>query len=379
MIYLFWISVFILFYHLIGYGVLLKFLNILKRRKFNNTELSDFPTITVLCPAFNEEDVIDEKIRSFLTLDYPKDKIEMIVISDDSTDRTNEIVNNYTAEKNVKLVIQKPRRGKQSGHNLVEPSITSEYILSTDANSIFKSDSVKLLLQTMKKDPQIKIVSGELKLLKGEGEDSGEGLYWKYESWLKRMESDFHSIIGSNGSIYLIKREYFKQVDPASVDDFERTLLVLKAGKKAKYEPKAVVTEDVTEKPIEEIGRKIRMITQQWQCLERNTFVFNIFRNFRVFFMFVSHKLIRWMLPAFSLAIIISSISLRSIMFYKLCLLTQLLIYCFGYLEISLEKKGKSINKLKLPAYFTAMNYSALIAFFKYLKSEKFSTWKIQR
>jgi len=375
MIYLFWISIGILIYHLIGYGVFLKLLSLFRKsQKTEDIEIKDWPTITVLCPAFNEADVIESKINSFLKLDYPPEKIKMIVISDDSTDGTNEIVSKFT-DQNIELVIQQPRKGKQSGHNLVEPGINSDYVLSTDANSIFKSDSVKKLVRKMYSHPEIAMVSGELKFISSAGGDSGEGLYWKYECWLKSLESINYSIIGANGSIFLIRRDLFQQIHPASVDDFERTLQVLKKGYIAKYEPEAQVFEAVTEKPVEELKRKIRIIAQQWFCLERNLQVFNPFSNTRVFLMFFSHKLIRWSLPLFSISLFISNFFLATQPFYFICLLIQLLIYCSGIFEIFLESSGKAIKIFKINAYFVAMNYSALIAFVKYISRSQFSTW----
>jgi len=165
MVYLFWGSLTILSYHLFGYGFLLYLLNFFSKTQRGETHLEDYPTVTVLCPAYNEEKVIEKKIRSFLELNYPMNKIKMIVISDDSNDGTNEIVQKFS-DRNVELVIQKPRRGKQSGHNLVEPEIDSEYVLSTDANSIFAPDAVKKLVKRMQSEPNIALVSGELKLIK---------------------------------------------------------------------------------------------------------------------------------------------------------------------------------------------------------------------
>lgn len=378
MIYIFWFSLAVLAYHLIGYGLLLKFLNLFSKPNGGETHLEDYPSITILCPAFNEADVIEDKINSFLNLDYPTDKITMIVISDDSTDGTNEIVNKFT-DRNVKLVIQKPRQGKQSGHNLVEPDIDSDYVLSTDANSIFHKDSVKKLVMKMLSDPIIAMVSGELRFRKNSGEDSGEGLYWKYECWLKHLESTNYSIIGANGSIFLIKRELFKQIHPASVDDFERTIQVLLKGYLAKYEPESLVYETVTEKPVEELTRKIRIIAQQWFCLERNLQVLNPFRNFRLFFMFVSHKLIRWLLPVFSLSLLISNYLIASNFSYNVFLFIQLFVYLSGSIELLIERNGNSIKILKLPAYFVAMNYSAIMAIIKYISRKEYSTWDIVR
>ena len=371
MIYLFWLCILILFYHIFGYGLLLSFINLFKKQD-NTAELTEFPSITILCPAYNEESVIEEKIKSFLNLDYPKDKINMIVISDDSTDNTNRIVDKYTKDYNIQLVVQKPRKGKQSGHNLVEPSIITDYVLSTDANSIFHQKAVKELVKTMKSNDKIGMVSGELKLLKDNNKDSGEGYYWKYESWLKRLESKFYSIIGANGSIFLIKRKYFTQIHPASVDDFERALIILKKGLIVKYNPKAIVYEDVTQKATEEINRKIRIITQEWFAIFRQKAVFI---NTSIAFLLFSHKIIRWLLPLFSICIIISNCFLLHSTFFIITLFIQLMIYILGILELILENKRKSIKPLKIFAYYTAMNYAAFMALIKFIKGKQYATW----
>lgn len=377
MLNLFWISVSILAYHLIGYGLLLKLINIFVQR---NKELDisniDLPTITVLCPAYNEEDVIEEKIESFLNLDYPKEKIRMMIISDDSTDNTNVIVNKYSEKGYIELVVQKPRKGKQCGHNLVEPTIDSDYVLSTDANSIFQPDAVIQLLKVMLHDDQIGMVSGELKLNSPDGQDSGEGLYWKYESFLKRSESNLYSIIGSNGSVFLIKRELFTQVDAASVDDFERTLITLNKGFKAKYAPNAIVFEGVSIHAKEEVERKIRIIAQEWFAIRRQK---KVFANPVSAFMLISHKLIRWTFPLYSVGILISSTAMYRSNLFLLFSIIQLLGYSIGAFTINRKASFKSNKIFKLAAYITAMNYSAVMAFIQFVKGKQFATWNTIR
>ena len=379
MIYIFWISILILFYHIFGYGLLLSFINLFKKQD-NTIELTDFPSITVLCPAYNEESVIEEKIKSFLNLDYPKDKINMIVISDDSIDRTNEIVEKYSQKySNMKLVIQKPRKGKPSGHNLVEPTINSDYVLSTDANSLFHKDAIKHLVTIIQSNPRVGIASGELKLISENG-DSGEGLYWKYESYIKKLESSFHSIIGSNGSIFLIRRELFKQVHPASVDDFERNLQVLRAGYVVKYEPKALVFEHSTENPSQEIRRKIRIISREWFALTRNSVLLNPLNYPKVSWMLFSHKLIRWILFLWAFLILFTNLLLIHYHPYYLSLfILQILVYLFGAIEIYLESRERSVKLFKLPGYFIVMVYASFIAFIMFLKGTQFATWNTIR
>ncbi len=379
MINLFWLCILILFYHIIGYSLLLSFINLF-RKQDNPVELPEFPTITVLCPAYNEEDVIEEKIKSYLNLDYPKNKISMIVISDDSIDRTNEIVEKYSRKySNIKLVIQKPRKGKPSSHNLVEPSIKSDYVLSTDANSIFHKDAIKHLVTIIQSNPRVGIASGELKLISENG-DSGEGLYWKYESYIKKLESSFHSIIGSNGSIFLIRRELFKQVHQASVDDFERTLQCLKENYIAKYVPKAIVFERGSEQPSQELKRKIRIISREWFALKRNSILLNPFKYPKVNWMIFSHKILRWTLFIWAIFFFIANLSLKDkSVFFTFTMMIQVLGYLGGGFELFLESINRTNRFLKFPGYFVTMIYASLIAFIKFITGKQQATWNTIR
>ncbi len=218
---IFWISWILLAYHLVGYWMILFLFNSLFRKKkapFLKEEF--YPSITVICPAYNEEKVMEAKIQSFLNLDYPQDKIKMIVISDDSTDRTNEIVQKYT-NQNISLIIQKPRAGKPNALNLVLPLLDSDYVLSTDADCLFEPQCVKMLVANMLSDEKIGLVSGNVKKVQKGKLESGEGFYWKYEAFLKLMESRFNTIIG--GVISKLK-EIIYGYRANSPDDFERVL-----------------------------------------------------------------------------------------------------------------------------------------------------------
>ena len=374
---LFWVSWLILAYHLLGYGFILYIINRFKKTKSPvDPVLTSYPRIIVLCAAYNEEKEIEAKILSFLALDYPKDRIRMIVISDDSTDDTNAIVSRYTTDSNVELIIQKPRRGKQSAHNMVLPLLDCDYVLSTDANSIFAPDAVMLLVQKMLSNPQLGLASGELRLLKAGNLQSGEGLYWRYESFLKKMDSSFKSIIGANGSIFLIRRELFTEIDPQSVDDFERTLIVLQKGYLAAYEPLAIVTEEETEKASQEISRKIRIITQEWYAMQRNRGLLNPFRFPAISFILYSHKIIRWLLFAFVLTGFISSAFLLAMWFYKLAFILQIVFYGLGLIGLSLQHTGIHLPLTGIATYFVAMVYSSAVALKNYLINKNFGMWK---
>ena len=372
---IFWLGCFLLLYHIVMYPAILWIVNSLRKRSVSAEFYlpEDLPSITVICPAFNEEKHIEAKIKSFLALDYPADKIKMIVISDDSTDGTNEIVRHYT-DRNVELVIQTPRGGKQRAHNLVEPSINTDFVLSTDANSLFAANAVKELLKVMLSDTRTGIVSGELKLIKKGDRDSGEGLYWKYECFVKKMDSSFASIIGSNGSIYLIRRELFGQIDPSAIDDFERTLHVLSNGFRAVYTPLAVVTEEVTQQAREEISRKIRIITREWFSLGRYTHLLNPFSFGRISLILFSHKLLRWLFFLFLLMMLVSS-AFISTPFYKVVFALQLVFYLIGIAGLAAQKYNKHVPVLSLVSYITAMGWASMVAFFYCLFKVNLQTW----
>ncbi|MCB5247786.1 MAG: glycosyltransferase family 2 protein [Candidatus Cloacimonetes bacterium] len=372
---LFWISVAALAYHLAGYPLILAIANLCRSRKKPETaESAEYPSVTVLCPARNEEDVIEAKIRSFLQLDYPPDRLKMIVISDDSDDATNAIVSRYRDQR-VELLVQKPRRGKPSAHNLVLPLLDSDYVLSTDANSIFAPDALQLLVKKMLSDPRLAVVSGELKLTAGEGGKSGEGLYWRYESWLKQLDSDFHSLIGANGSLFLIRRELFLPVDPQSVDDFERVLTVLKQGFRAAYEPRSNVFEEETESAGQEMARKIRIITREWYVLERNLALLNPFRHPAASFQLVSHKLLRWLFFVFVLTGFLASACLYQLCFYRTVFFLQCLVYGLGALGLFFQARGRRLPLSTVPAYLVAMIWSSLAAFVRYILRTRTNTW----
>lgn len=371
---IFWLCVAALSYHVLFYGVILYLINLIKKRTKVGVA-DDYPSIIVLCAAFNEEKAIEEKILSFLALDYPADRIRMIVISDDSTDATNEIVSRYT-DRNIGLVIQKPRAGKQTAHNLVLPCLDSDYVLSTDANTIFDPSSVKLLVRRMLSSDDIGMVSGELRLFSRSNRRSGEGLYWRYESFLKRMDSGLRSIICATGALFLIRRELFTVIDPHSPDDFERTLIVLKQGYRAVYEPRAMVFEEETERASEEISRKIRIISQEWSAMKRHAVLLNPVKHPITSFTLYSHKILRWLFFIFVAGALVSSALLADRYSFGLMLVLQLLAYGMGILGLILQDKGIRIPGGGLLAYYIAMVYSSAVAFKNFLMNKNYGMWK---
>ncbi|MDD2331801.1 MAG: glycosyltransferase family 2 protein [Candidatus Cloacimonetes bacterium] len=370
---LFWASVGACVYHIALYGFILKIITIFKK-SINLKPLTHYPSVTVLCPAYNEEKCIEEKIQSFLNLEYPKDKIKMFVLSDDSSDRTNEIVSQYL-DQNVELVIQKPRRGKQAAHNMILSKLDCDFVVSTDANTFFSPDAILVLLVIMQSDPHIGLVTGEHKYVSNNGNDSGEGVYWKFESALKALDSAFYSTIVANGSLFAIRKDLFVAVPPDCGDDFERTLYVLSKGYRAIHTSKAIVFEKVTEKATEEISRKIRIISQEWASLSRYSRLLNPFRHPAVSFMLISHKLIRLMLFFMAIGMFVSSGILYQQPFYLVVFIVQVLFYGFGTLGIYTQTRDIKIPYVRIVAYMVAMIWSSFQAYINFVLKKKSGVW----
>ena len=376
MIFIFWLACFAIFYHIVLYGLILKLITV-STKIDQLPKVGSFPTATMICPAYNEEENIAEKIESFLKVDYPKDKINLIFVSDDSEDDTNRIIRDYEKKyDNIKLVIQRPRAGKPSAQNLVEQTITNEIVFLSDASSILKKDSLSKLVRNFK-NPKIGLVASKLIYIEKErGISSGEGLYWKYETWLRQLESEFHSISVSSGALFALRRNLFTQIHPASPDDFERTLVVMENGFQAYYETESFVSEFLEDKNTDEIQRKIRVISREWFALLRHAKLLNPFVFPKESFILISHKLIRWLIPLFSISIFISNLFLLNISFYKIFMLLHIVTYVVGILELHLGKEGKTIKLFKLPGYWVAMNFAAFVAFIKFILGKQQNTWE---
>lgn len=381
MTYIFWASLILLVYHIILYPILVKLLSHLKKDS-QRKEITCYPRITVLCPAYNEEAVLAGKLDSFTKLDYPKDKIDLLVISDDSEDRTNEIAEEYAAKySNISLCVQKPRKGKPSGHNMIEKDLNCDYVLSTDANSIFAPNSIKELVSMIQSDNNIGLVSGQLKYITANGNSSGEGAYWKYENFIKKCESRLKSIIVANGSIFLIKRSLFTQIHPASTDDFERTLITLENHQIAKFQPSAIVEEEVSQESKEEFKRKIRIISREWDAVKRHKQLLNPLKYPYPAFSLISHKILRWLFFIFVILLFWSNIWLAVSLdkFYLALIILQVSFYIIGGLDF-VVKNGNPLKKItKLPGYFMIMILSSLLAFVKFLKGNQKATWSTIR
>ena len=369
----FWLASAIVLYVYVGYPLFLIILSFFKKeKKEGEKEGKIYPPVALIISVYNEEKVIEEKIKNTLTLNYPEDMLEIVLVSDGSEDRTNEIIRNYSSKfDNIKLYVVKPHLGKNIALNKILPLISSEIIIFSDANSMYEKDSIKRLVRYFA-DDKIGCVIGELRYINKDGDkfnfDRGEGLYWKYESTIKRLESRLSSVLVANGSIFAIKRELYSVLEPDMANDFQIPMEIGNKGYKIVYEPEAVAYEKSATTSHEEFERKLRIINRGWMIFLKLHRKINGLRLFE----FISHKLLRWLVGIFLILIFLSNIFLTDYPFYMTTFLLQLVFYGMAVIGIFFTK----YKVFYLPFYFCLINFASLIALFNFLRGKRYITWK---
>ena len=371
----FWISGMIILYGYFGYPAVLNLLVKYYKKPVQTGEIT--PDITLLVCAYNEEDIIREKIQNSLDLDYPSEKLKIIIASDGSTDRTNAIVSEYKGEKLI-LVNYAERRGKVSVINNTVPQLESDIIVFSDANTMYQKDAIKKLVRNFN-DPSVGAVSADV-ILHSEETTFGrsESLYYLYERWIQEKESDYGSLIGADGGMYAIRRELF--VPPSAniiLDDFVISMNVVKNGKRLVYEKDAIGHERSSSSPNAEYLRKSRVIAGAIQSVMQNEGVPSI-KQKGVFFCYVSHKFIRWMIPVLLLVLLSTSLRLTIMtgeLFYLIALIAQITFYLLAFLDLFIAKKYR-IRLTSIPFYFCMVNGAALYGIYKGILNKQPVTWR---
>ena len=363
---LFWAMLLIVFYTYIGYGILLYMIIQLKRLfagKPCEAVLpadSELPTMTLMICAYNEEDVVAEKMENTLALDYPRDKFRIMWVTDGSNDRTNELLKAYPE---VDIVFSPERRGKTAAlkHGLRE--LQTRYVAFTDANTMINKGALKEIARLFK-DPTVGCVSGEKRVVaKREGEMAaeGEGLYWKYESTLKRWDSELYSAMGAAGELYAIDPKLVREVpDEALLDDFMMSMYIVDDGHRIAYTSEAYAQEYGSANIFEESKRKRRIAAGGLQSIWWLRRMLNALRQPLVAFQYISHRVLRWSLTPVAmvimLAVNIALVTMKAGTFYTVMLILQLLFYLMAYAGWLMAKHGRKNKLLYTAYYFVFMN-----------------------
>jgi len=370
----FWILIFLILYCYIGYPLILLILGFLFGKKVEKKEI--FPSVSLLIPVYNEEKIIRQKIENSLALDYPKEKLEIIVASE-SNDRTNEIVKEYK-DKGVKLIEFKGRKGKQYTIFRTLPKCKGEIIVLTDANGMFKKDALKKLVRSFA-DPKIGCVCGELRYINPKKVAVGEGetIYWKYDTFIKKLESKLHSVLGAHGSIYALRKNLYNPLSEYRGDDFELPIRVAQQGYGVVWEPEAISEEEVYPETKREFKRKVVIIG--WHFRSGLILLKESFKKLRflLIFQLISHKILRWLIGFFLLFLFLSNLFLLDKPFYLILFIGQILFYLLAILGYILDKKEKKLNKfINLPYYFCMVNLAALVGVINGVLGRQTPTWE---
>lgn len=382
---IFWTSLFIIAYTYIGYGFVLSILSWVRKRRpiIISPADSELPQVTLLVAAYNEEQCIEDKIANTLNLDYPKEKLSIFVVTDGSTDNTPRIVKKFHA---VKLFHEYQRRGKIHAVNRVMKFVSTPIVVFSDANTLLNRDAVRKLVRHYT-DPDVGGVAGE-KRIYGNAEDnasgSGEGFYWKYESFLKRKDAEVYSIVGAAGELFSIRTELYEEpAENIIIEDFYLSMRICAKGHRFMYEPEACALETASASVSEEWKRKVRICAGGFQAMARLKYLLNPFRYGILTFQYISHRVLRWTLAPLLLPIVFLCniwLAVQGGPFYDWMLLLQVLFYLLALAGYGVRNRKIAVKGFFVPYYFMVMNASVYAGFLRYIMGKQSVVWeKAQR
>jgi cellulose synthase/poly-beta-1,6-N-acetylglucosamine synthase-like glycosyltransferase len=383
----FWISLFILFYAYTGYGILLILLVRMKRifRKPDQKTggATPEPDVTLFIAAYNERDYVERKVKNSRELDYPVEKLQIMWITDGSDDGTPDLLKQYPGI----IVHHLPQRnGKIGAMNRGMKLVTSPIVIFTDANTLLGKESIRRIVALFR-DPRVGCVSGEKRIFTHEEDTAagaGEGLYWKYESALKRLDAELYSAVGAAGELFAIRTELFEEVERDTLlDDFVISLRVAQKGYTVQYDPEAYAIESASADIKEELKRKIRISAGGFQSVVRLRSLLNIFRYGLLSFQYISHRVLRWTLAPLSLLVLLAAgpvLAYREGLWtpglYSILFWLQVVFYIAALLGWFLENRSIRIKLLFVPYYFLMMHLSIFLGLLRYIRRTQSVNWE---
>jgi cellulose synthase/poly-beta-1,6-N-acetylglucosamine synthase-like glycosyltransferase len=381
----FWVLLFIVFYAYLGYGILLFFLIKLKRilKGKKTTVNKDYePEVTLFVAAYNEKDYVDKKVKNSFELSYPQEKIKQVWVTDGSNDGTPDLLKKYK-NKGVNVYHKDERGGKIGAMNRGMKYVKTPIVIFSDGNTMLGKDSVRRIVNLFS-DNKVGCVSGEKRIYDKSGAAATEGIYWKYESILKKWDAELYSVVGAAGELFAIKTELFQEVEKDTLlDDFIISLRIAMKGYTIQYDPEAYAIEAPSANVKEELKRKIRIAAGGIQSIVRLKPLLNIFKYGILSFQYISHRVLRWTLAPFSLPFIFllnlwlafysgfCNLNIYTVLFYA-----QSIFYLMALLGWYLENKNIKIKILYVPYYFLVMNYAVWMGVKRYFKKEQTVNWE---
>lgn len=391
MSFLFFILVALIFYSYVGYGVCLWLLVGLKKllniKRVQDVFQENFPAVTLIIPAYNEKEIIDQKMENTFCLDYPTDKLKVVWITDGSDDGSEKYLRerymSVMQKFSVEVLHQPERKGKSAAINRAMNFVSTDIVIFCDANTMLNEASIKNIVRHFN-NPYVGCVAGEKRVLAdGTTAGDGESFYWKYESWIKQLSSELNTCIGSVGELNAIRTHLFKPLPADTIlDDFVLSMQIAHRGYKIEYEPDAYAEEAPSENEREEMKRKVRIATGAFQSMFRFPEWLNVFKHPVLSYQYFSHKITRWLIVPFGLPIVFI---LNIILFFKhpentiysVLLFLQLCFYSIVIIQYVTSLPAKLF---RLPYYIWMMNVAMLKGFVKYILHQQSPAWeKVRR
>jgi cellulose synthase/poly-beta-1,6-N-acetylglucosamine synthase-like glycosyltransferase len=382
----FWLLLFlvccaVVLYNYAGYAVIAR---LITPRTTALPEPADdqLPGVSYIVAAYNEEDCIAEKIANCLELDYPKDKIEFLFISDGSTDGTESIVLAHPA---IRSLHRPERQGKSAALNRAVSEATKAILVCSDANTVLNRDAIRQIVRHYQ-DPTIGGVAGEKKVLPAGGKDEvgqAEGLYWKYESFLKKVDSACYSVVGAAGELFSYRRDLYEPIAANVIlDDFVSSMKVTERGYRIAYEPGACAMELPSFSITDEKKRKVRIAAGGFQSIGMLKGLLAFWRHPRLSFLYISHRVLRWAVSPFCLIGAFLANGMLVVdgagLLYTVLFIAQCCFYGLATLA-AIRPSLRQIKPVKLAYYLVFMNYCAILGFFRYLKGNQSAAWEKAR
>lgn len=347
----------------------------------SNTQSADLPTVTLIISCYNEANVIARKLDNSLALNYPKDRLNIIAVSDGSDDGTDEIINTY-ADQGVTLIHQEGRLGKTMGLNLALDHSHTDIVVFSDANAMYAADAISHLVHPFQ-EPKVGYVVGAALYTDGSESASAqnENLYWRYELAIKGWESQLHSVVGGDGAIYAIRRSLWEPLQQRDINDFVNPLQIVAKGYRGRFEPKAQCFEETAGSFDKEIARKERIVNRSIRGLMRVKSVMNPSKTGLFSFLVISHKLLRWLIPYFLVLGVAGSalLATQGLPLFQLITLGSLGLLMLATAGQLWPDKTRLPTLLSLPYYFVMVNAYAMKGIYKALRGETQVTWSSAR
>jgi biofilm PGA synthesis N-glycosyltransferase PgaC len=381
----FWLSVLVVLFTYVGYGIIIYILAIIRKNNTATFTLAEdhLPEVSLIIAAYNEQDYIEGKIKNTFALDYPADKLKIIFVTDGSTDETPNIVRQYPS---ITLFHEAARKGKIHAVNRVMKYITTPITIFCDANTNLNTLAIKHIVRHYE-NPKVGGVAGEKRIFTNDADNAsgaGEGLYWKYESFLKRKDYEVFSIVGAAGELFSIRTNLYEPpAENMIIEDFYMSMRIAAKGYRFAYEPNAFAIETASASVGEEWKRKVRISAGAFQAMGKLLYLLNPFKYGILTFQYVGHRVLRWTLAPLCLPIILGTniyLATQGLIQYQLILIAQLFFYGLAIAGHFLRDKKVSIKGFFVPYYFCVMNASVYAGLFRHLKGNQTVLWeKAQR